>query len=171
MIEERIFYPEKRNKMKNKIAVLLVLMMSVSLISFAQILTPAKWTSELSKKEIKVGDEIEIIFKAKIDKSWHVYSNDFDPELGPILIEFDFEADASYERVGKVRPVNAVKHYDKIWEGDVSYFENTAEMRQTIKVKSLPLHIEGTFDFQTCSDQTGQCVMGDDEFDFTYPAK
>jgi thiol:disulfide interchange protein DsbD len=157
--------------MKNKIAVLLVLIMSVSTVSVAQILTPAKWTVELSKKDIKVGDVIDVVFKAKIDKSWHVYSNDFDPELGPILIEFDFEDDASYDRVGKVKPINAKKKYDKIWEGDVSYFENTAEMRQQIKVKSLPLHVEGTFDFQTCSDQTGQCVMGDDEFDLNYPNK
>ncbi|MDQ2178420.1 protein-disulfide reductase DsbD domain-containing protein [Marinifilum sp. D714] len=157
--------------MKSKIAVLLVLVLSVSTGSFAQILTPAKWTVELSKKDIKVGDVIEVVFKAKIDKSWHVYSNDFDPDLGPILIEFDFENHASYERIGKVKPINAHKKYDKIWEGDVSYFEDTAEMRQKIKVKSLPLHVEGTFDFQTCSDQTGQCVMGDDEFDLNYPAK
>ncbi|WP_321281049.1 protein-disulfide reductase DsbD domain-containing protein [Marinifilum fragile] len=157
--------------MKSKIAVLLVLVLSVSTASFAQILTPAKWTVELSKKDIKVGDVIEVVFKAKIDKSWHVYSNDFDPDLGPILIEFDFEDHASYERIGKVKPINAHKKYDKIWEGDVSYFEDTAEMRQKIKVKSLPLHVEGTFDFQTCSDETGQCVMGDDEFDLNYPAK
>jgi len=155
--------------MKSKISVLFALLLLGSTVSFAQILKPAKWNSELSKKEIKVGDEIEIIFKATIDKSWHLYSNDFDPELGPILIEFDFEEDASYVRIGKVKPMNAVKHYDKIWEGDVSYFENTAEMRQKIKVKSLPLHIEGTFDFQTCSDKSGQCVMGDDEFEFNYP--
>ena len=157
--------------MKRKVTVLLVLMLSVSVGSFAQILTPAKWTVELSKKEIKVGDVIDVVFKAKIDKSWHVYSNDFDPDLGPILIEFDFENHPSYERIGKVKPINAHKKYDKIWQGDVSYFENTAEMRQKIKVKSLPLHVEGTFDFQTCSDQTGQCVMGDDEFDLNYPSK
>lgn len=155
--------------MKSKITVLVALLLMCSAVSFGQILKPSKWTSELSKKEIKVGDEIEIIFKATIDKTWHLYSNDFDPELGPILIEFDFEDDASYERVGKVRPINAKKKYDKIWEGEVSYFEKTAEMRQTIKVKKLPLHIEGTFDFQTCSDATGQCVMGDDEFEFDYP--
>lgn len=155
--------------MNKKITLVAILLVMVSSVSFGQILTPAKWKVELSKKEIKVGDVLDIVFKATIDKSWHVYSNDFDPELGPILIEFDFEENASYARVGKVKPINAKKHYDKIWEGEVSYFENTAEMRQQIKVKSLPLQIEGTFDFQTCSDESGQCVMGDDEFEFTYP--
>ena len=155
--------------MNKKITIVALLLMMISSVSFGQILTPAKWTSSLSKKEIKVGDEIEIIFKATIDKSWHLYSNDFDADLGPILITFDFEDDVSYERIGKVKPMNAKKHFDKIWDGEVSYFENTAEMRQKIKVKSLPLQIEGTFDFQTCSDESGQCVMGDDEFEFTYP--
>ncbi|WP_372639935.1 protein-disulfide reductase DsbD domain-containing protein [Ancylomarina sp.] len=157
--------------MNRRITVLVSLLLMVSSMSFGQILTPAKWKVELSKKEIKVGDVIDVVFKAKIDPSWHLYSNDFDPDLGPILIEFDFEAHASYERIGKVKPMNAKKHYDKIWEGDVSYFENTAEMRQQIKVLSLPLKIEGTFEFQSCSDESGQCVLGDDEFDLNYPVK
>ncbi|PKQ63915.1 hypothetical protein BZG02_07850 [Labilibaculum filiforme] len=156
--------------MTKKIIGLVVLVMMISGTSFGQILTPAKWKVELSKKEIKAGDVIDIVFKATIDKTWHLYSNDFDPDLGPILIEFDFEEDASYERIGEVKPINAKKHFDKIWDGEVSYFENTAEMRQQIKVKSLPLKLEGTFDFQSCSDVSGQCVMGDDEFDITYPA-
>ena len=157
--------------MNRKSTVLVALLVMVSSLSFGQILTPAKWHVELSKKEIKVGDVIDVVFKAKIDNSWHLYSNDFDPDLGPILIEFDFEDHESYQRIGKVKPINAKKHYDKIWEGDVSYFENTAEMRQKVKVLSLPLKIEGTFDFQSCSTESGQCVLGDDEFALTYPNK
>ncbi|MBL4561067.1 MAG: hypothetical protein JKX79_08795 [Labilibaculum sp.] len=156
--------------MSRKIIGLVILLMMVSGVSFGQILTPSKWKVELSKQEIKVGEVVDIVFKATIDKTWHLYSNDFDPELGPILIEFDFEKNESYERIGNVKPINAKKHYDKIWEGEVSYFENTAEMRQKIKVKSLPLKMAGSFEFQTCSDVSGQCVMGDDEFEITYPA-
>lgn len=157
--------------MNRKSLLVIAFFLMLANVSFAQILKPSKWKAELSKKEIKVGDEIDVIFKATIDKSWHLYSNDFDPDLGPILISFDFEDHISYERIGKVKPINAHKHYDKVWEGDVSYFENTAELRQRIKVKNLPLKIEGTFDFQTCSDESGQCVMGDDEFDLNYPNK
>ena len=156
--------------MNSKITVLAVLLVMVSTLSFGQILTPAKWKVELSKKEIKVGDEIDIVFKAKIDPSWHLYSNNFDPELGPILIEFNFEDHTSYELVGKVKPMNSKKHYDKIWKGEVSYFENTAEMRQKVEVLSLPLKIQGTFDFQSCSIESGQCVLGDDEFYLIYPS-
>ncbi|MGQ1785459.1 MULTISPECIES: protein-disulfide reductase DsbD domain-containing protein [unclassified Saccharicrinis] len=136
-------------------------------LAVGQILEPAKWTVELSKKDVKVGDKVEVVFKATIDNTWYVYSNDFDPDLGPILISFEFQENPSYQREGKVRPINAHKKYDDIWEGDISYFKNTAEMRQTILIKKLPLKVTGEFEFQTCSEETGMCVMGDDEFDLS----
>ncbi|WP_262707920.1 hypothetical protein [Ancylomarina salipaludis] len=40
-----------------------------------------------------------------------------------------------------------------------------------IKGLSLSVKIVGTFVFQSCSDESGQCVMGNDEFDLTYPGK
>ncbi|MBI9059291.1 MAG: thioredoxin family protein [Labilibaculum sp.] len=151
--------------MKLKFTILAILMVMISGFSFGQVLQPTKWNVEFSKKDVKVGDQLDVVFKAKIDKTWHVYSNDFDPELGPILITFDFATNNSYDRIGEVKPINAHKHHDEIWDGEVSYFENEGEMRQTIKVKELPLIVKGTFEYQTCSDATGQCVMGDDEFD------
>jgi thiol:disulfide interchange protein DsbD len=132
-----------------------------------QIQDPAKWTVELSKKEVSIGDKVDVVFKAIIEPTWHLYSNDFDPDLGPLLIQFEFEENASYERVEGVKPINAQKHYDEIWEGDISYFANKAELRQTIIVKQLPLKVAGTFTFQSCSDETGMCVMGDDSFDLS----
>ncbi len=154
--------------MRQKVAIIaLMITMIFQGLIVGQIQDPAKWTVELSTKEASVGDKIEVIFKADIEPSWHLYSNDFDPELGPILISFEFEENASYQRDGEVRPINAQKHYDEVWEGDISYFAHTAELRQTIVIKQLPLQIAGTFNFQSCSDETGMCVLGDDEFSLT----
>lgn len=154
--------------MRNKFALIaIMLVMIFQMVSFGQIQEPAKWTVELSEKDVKVGDEIDVVFKAEIEKTWHTYSNDFDPELGPLLISFAFEENESYERIGEVKPMNAHKEYDEIWEGEVSYFQDHAEMRQTILIKKLPLKVTGTFEFQSCSDETGMCVMGDDEFDLS----
>jgi thiol:disulfide interchange protein DsbD len=150
--------------MKSRIFIVAILMVIFSGLTFGQVIQPAKWKVEFSKKEVAVGDQLDLVFKAVIDKTWHLYSNDFDPELGPQVITFDFEENGSYERIGDVKPINSHKHYDDVWGGDVSYFENTAEMRQSIKVVSLPLKVEGTMEFQSCSDETGQCVMGDHEF-------
>jgi thiol:disulfide interchange protein DsbD len=150
--------------MKSRIFIVAILMVIFSGLTFGQVVQPAKWKVEFSKKEVAVGDQLDLVFKAVIDKTWHLYSNDFDPELGPQVITFDFEENGSYKRIGDVKPINSHKHYDDVWGGDVSYFENTAEMRQSIKVVSLPLKVAGTMEFQSCSDETGQCVMGDHEF-------
>ena len=152
--------------MNKRITFLVSLLFALCLnVVTGQIQEPAKWTVELSKKDIKVGDKVDVVFKAVIDKSWHLYSNDFDAELGPILISFQFEANSSYEKDGDVKPINSHKEFDEVWEGEVSYFENEAELRQTILVKELPLKVKGIFEFQSCSDETGMCVMGDDDFD------
>lgn len=154
--------------MSKRITFFAILLLSIlNGVANGQILEPAKWKVQLSAKEAAVGDKIDVVFKANIDKTWHLYSNDFDPELGPILISFNFDEDASYERVGEVKPINSKKKFDEVWQGEVSYFEDKAELRQTILVKQLPLKVTGTFDFQSCSDETGMCVMGDDTFDLS----
>ena len=159
-------------KMKRKITLLaLALILVFQGITFGQLQNPTKWNTELSKKDVQVGDKIDIVFKGVIENTWYVYSNDFDPELGPIQISFNFDENSSYERVGKVKPINAHKKYDEIWEGEISIFKKTAELRQTILVKELPLKVSGTFEFQSCSNETGMCVMGDDKFDLHLAGK
>lgn len=132
--------------------------------SQAQILQPAKWQYELSTTSYKPGDEVELIFKATIDKNWHLYSSDFDPELGPMVTTFTFEPNESYELVGGLRAINPKKGYDEIFEGDYTYFEGTGEFRQTIKILKAPLHFEGTYEYQVCSDVDGRCIPFDADF-------
>ena len=154
--------------MNKRITLFVSLMLTVlTSIAYGQIEDPTKWVVELSKKEARVGDKVDIVFKAQIDKGWYMYSNDFDPDLGPILISFDFEENASYEKVGETKPINSKKKFDEIWEGEISYFKEKAELRQTIIVKELPLKVNGTYEFQTCSDETGMCVMGDEKFNIS----
>ena len=78
----------------------------ITLGASAQILEPAKWSYDVSSKEVKIGDEVELIFKAVIDPSWYLYSSDFDPDLGPMLTEFEFTSNDSYALVGEIVPVN-----------------------------------------------------------------
>ncbi len=137
-----------------------------STFSFAQILKPAKWTHEPSTKEAKAGDEITLIFKANIDPGWYLYSSEFPCEDGPIKMSFDFLPDKSYSLVGKIEPINPIDKHDKIFECDVKIFKDRAEFRQKIKVLSSPLKISGSYEFQVCTEITGQCVPGDGEFSF-----
>lgn len=133
---------------------------------YAQILEPAEWSYDVSKKEVSPGDEVDLIFKAIIDPDWYLYSSDFDPDLGPMLTEFTFEANSSYELVGGIVPVDPKKKYDEIWEGEIKYFKGTAEFRQKIKITGDNPIIRGSYSYQVCSDVDGKCIPFDDEFVF-----
>ncbi|MDN4165564.1 cytochrome c biogenesis protein CcdA [Cytophagales bacterium LB-30] len=138
----------------------------LALSASAQILKPITWRLDRSQNEVQVGQELELIFKATIDKDWYLYSTDFDPELGPMVTEFNFVTNDSYELVGGIQPINPKKKYDDIWEGEYTYFSGKGEFRQKIKVKSEKLKIEGSYSYQVCSDIDGKCIPFEDDFVF-----
>ncbi|MFM8744251.1 MAG: cytochrome c biogenesis protein CcdA, partial [Cytophagales bacterium] len=132
----------------------------------AQVLTPAKWNYSTFAQTVKVGDEIDLIFNATIDNNWYLYSSEFNCEDGPIKTSFSFTPDASYQLVGSLRAINPIDKHDKIFECDVKIFKKTAEFRQRVKVLSKNLKIIGEFEYQVCTEITGQCVPGNGEFLF-----
>lgn len=133
----------------------------------AQVLKPATWSYDVSKKEVAVGEEVELIFNVKIDKDWYLYSSDFDPDLGPMVTTFTFAKHPSYELVGKIVPVKPKKKYDELWEGEYTYFVGTAQFRQKIRVLQPDLQVKGEYEYQVCTDLTGQCIPFDDVFTFS----
>src|SRR5690606_14128547 len=81
----------------------------------AQILKPASWSTKASEKTVSVGEEIDLIFLVDIQKDWYLYSTDFDPDLGPMVTEFTFLPNDSYELVGDIKPIGSKEKYDEIW--------------------------------------------------------
>ena len=154
-----------KNIMKPLLATLLFWLVVVT--AQAQILKPASWGYDVSKKQVAVGEEVELVFNVRIDKNWYLYSSDFDPELGPMVTEFKFAKDPSYELLGKIVPVHPKKKYDELWEGEYTYFTGTAQFRQKIRVLQSNLQVKGTYEYQVCSDVDGKCIPFDDEFSFT----
>ena len=125
-----------------------------------------EWKIALDKKEVKVGDEITITFTSEIEKDWYMYSNDFDPNLGPIAADFTFKKDKSYELVGKLKPIGSKPHYEDIWKGNVSTFTKKAIFTQKVKILSDKPVIKGSRYFQECSEVTGVCMPPfDQEFE------
>jgi len=158
-------------KFNFKFALIFIMSSMITLSAFSQIIQPAKWKVEFSKKDVKVGETLEVLIKGDIQKTWHVYSNDFDPDLGPIVATFNFGKNDSYELLGGVTPIKPHKHYDELWEGDVSYFEDKAEFRQKIKVLKSDVKIVGSFEYQACTDVDGRCVTGEEDFNISMTAK
>ncbi|MTI30147.1 protein-disulfide reductase DsbD family protein [Xanthovirga aplysinae] len=136
------------------------------LSTYAQILQPASWSYDVSQKELKVGDEVDLIFNVKIDPDWYLYSSDFDPDLGPMVTTFAFKPNDTYELVGDIQPIGAKKKYDDLWGGEYTYFVGMAEFRQKIKILTSNPEIEGGYEYQVCTDVDGRCIPFDDEFVF-----
>lgn len=123
-----------------------------------QILQPAKLGAETPTETFKVGDEVELVFKATIDKGWYIYSVDFE-DCGPIPLTITLEKDPSFELVGAVKAVKDKTKHDKIFDCDVKYFETTGEFRQKIRILSAALKLSGSYEGQVCSEVEGKCVL------------
>jgi len=64
----------------------------------AQILQTVHWdfTTE------RISDtEVNLVFKAKIDKEWHLYSQHFE-DGGPVRLSIDFAESDNYQLIGGV---------------------------------------------------------------------
>ena len=144
---------------------LLVFLFSVSFVN-GQVLEPASWKVSLTNDQPAKGEEITIVFDVKIDTKWYLYSNDFDPDLGPMITEFVFEPHASYELIGDTEPIHPKVKYDSLWEGEVSVFYEKAQFRQKVRILDPAYVIKGAYEYQVCSDIDGKCILFDDTFRF-----
>lgn len=117
-----------------------------------------KWTITADKKDVVVGDIVTLTLTSQIEKNWYMYSNDFDPNLGPIVAEITFDKNNTFELVGKTTPVGSKKHFEEIWNGDVSIFTGKGVFKQKIKIKDPNPKIKINLYFQECSEITGVCM-------------
>ncbi len=134
--------------------------------AFADIQDPAQWSLSVNNKNYTVGDEVTLSFNATIQNGWYLYSSDFDPELGPMVTTFTFKPNDTYELVGGIKPINPKKHYDDLWEGEYTFFKQKGEFQQKVKILKANPQIAVMIEYQTCSDESGQCIPFDKDFDF-----
>jgi len=128
----------------------------------AQIVETVSW--DFSTEKIN-DSEINLVFKAKIDKEWHLYSQNF-PDGGPVRLSFIFNESPHYERVGKVEEITKAKsEYDDIFEMTIQYFAGEAILKQKVKLLSdKAFTISGEMEYQTCRE--GECVLFTPDFEF-----
>jgi len=133
-------------------------------LSSAQVLTPTHWQVSSTKMEAKAGGAVDIVFSATIDEGWYIYSVDFDPDCGPILMSATFEPTNGFELDGPLKAIGDEPKHDKVFDCDVRIFKGKAEFRQRIKLKGGNTIVTGVFEGQVCSDKEGKCIPFDGEF-------
>ena len=100
-------------------------------VAGAQILKPVKWS--FSWGPINNG-ETELIFKAKIDQGFHVYSQFLESSDGPVATSFNFDKSKDFSSVGKVAEGKPLEEYDPNFEMKLKFFANEAVFKQKIKI-------------------------------------
>ena len=142
-----------------------ILMFSLLAISvFPQIYNPVSW--EFSQKEIS-NSEIQLQFKATIEKGWHLYSQNISDD-GPVPTTFTFiiDKDTSVEKLNE--PVSK-EEFDPNFDMVLKYFSDEVVFTRNIKYEEgKKINISGYVDFMVCDE--AQCLPPDyAEFSFNIP--
>lgn len=130
----------------------------------AQMVEPVKW--RFSHKQN--GSQVELIFEAAIDKSWHLYDTEL-PVGGPIPTQFVYTDSTLFEFDGKLqKDMQPVEIFDKNFGINVRHFSDKAVFRQKIVLNSDSTEeLAGYVTFMACDDE--QCLPPMDvDFSFSF---
>lgn len=115
----------------------------------AQVLDPVKWSTSYEHVE---GNEYNLIFTAKIEDGWTIYSQYLENDDGPVRTSFNFDPGA-FEMIGKTKEEGKKKEgYDKLFDMNVIKFSKNATFTQRVKVDDLSKPIVGYLEYMTCDD-------------------
>jgi thiol:disulfide interchange protein DsbD len=91
-----------------------------------ELLDPIKWSASAERKS---ATEAEIVFTAKLDKGWHLYSQQL-PEFGPVPTTFTYKDLGGSQLIGKVSEPKGKEELDPNFDMVVKYFDGKARFVQ-----------------------------------------
>lgn len=149
-------------RMKLKKRFLTVVLLLFVFPVFSQVLEPVKWSFD-SKQD---GKEVQLIFKATIEETWHLYDT-YLPEGGPVPTSINYEDTTQFEFVGDLqKKPEPVEEFDQTFQMDLRYYSDQVEFIQTIRLKTDdPLVIAGYVEFMCCDDEV---CLPPTEADFSF---
>ena len=135
--------------------------------AFSQVLEPVKWSFSVDQTK---PDEATLLLTAKIDRKWHVYSQEVPKKSpAPSPTAFNFRKTKDYVLSGKVKEPKPIEENDPNFDMVLKYFADKAVFSQKIKILSkTDFTITGTLEFMCCDDK--QCLPPT-EVEFSFPVK
>ena len=126
---------------------------------------PVFWEIQLEQTNNR---QYTLVFKAVIETNWHLYSQ-FSNKNGAFPTEFIFNP-KGYKRIGEVKESTSITDYDKVFEMDLTYFNDTATFRQEIELEDTDLsNLSVEVNYQVCDDKL--CVFRTETFVFSFDGK
>ncbi|TDD74727.1 protein-disulfide reductase DsbD family protein [Flavobacterium caseinilyticum] len=131
----------------------------------AQILDPAKWTTNIEKKS---ETNYILTFNVVIENDWHLYSQ-FTPDGGPLPLEIIFKNQkGNFTLVGKAKESKTRTAFNDIFEVNETFFEKKGQIQQEITITNPKLtEIKVDFNYQVCKEV---CINIEKNFTFAIPA-
>ena len=119
----------------------------------SQMADPISWEASVEKENDSI---FTLIFTANLEDGWHLYSQkEADIDIAPIATTFSYNnTEENFELLGETTEPDIEPIYDKVFEADITYFEDEAVFRQQIKVQpeSDPEIIAEIY-FSVCDDE------------------
>ncbi len=139
--------------MKNLFSLFIALFItSIAVFSQSDFKEPIIWETHTEK----INDqEYYLVFKAKIEDKWHLYSQ-YNPEGASLPIEFDSEEKGKlFEFVGKALESKTHKKYSETWKKEEIFFSKEGTLKQRIKllkedVKEVKVSLYGQVCKKSC---------------------
>jgi thiol:disulfide interchange protein len=130
-----------------------------------ELLDPIKWTASAVRKS---ATDAEIVFTAKLDKGWHLYSQQL-PEFGPVPTTFTFKDLGGSQLSGKVSEPKGKEELDPNFDMVVKYFDGSPRFVQKLKLTEKAATVKTEVEFMVCDDK--RCLPPDvQEFSVNVPA-
>jgi len=121
-----------------------------SCLLFGQIEDPVTWDFNLYPSE---QDGLhDLVIHATVDTCWHIYSQDNDPNDGPVPTEFGFDWPEGAKAKGGVAECTPMEEYDPNFMLDLKFFEEEVYWRQTVDLSGVAddAKISGYVYFMVC---------------------
>ena len=135
--------------MKRRNTLLILFTLLFSLTAMAQ-QNPVHFS--VQQKQVS-PTEVEVIFTAKIDQGWHVYSTNL-PADGPTSASLHVDKAEGVTPVGKLTTRGKeLNVYDKTFEMKLRYFENSVGFVQRYKITAKTYSIKGYLEYGACNDE------------------
>lgn len=125
-------------------------MLLVVAVSHAQMVEPVKFSASLNMGK---GADAEIVFSAKIDPGWHVYSTNLGSD-GPIQAALHVNKHEGVELVGSLTPRGKeIKQFDELFGMELRYFEGSVKFVQKIRFTAEKYSIDCSLEYGACNDE------------------
>ncbi|MFN8354397.1 MAG: protein-disulfide reductase DsbD family protein [Spirosomataceae bacterium] len=124
-----------------------------------------KWEFRFSKPSLDVGDEVEAIFSAQIQKGWRLYTSRSNETELPAA-SFEFAENGSFEVLNQVKPIAPIQLHDDKCSIERCFFAQQGEFRSKIRVTETTFNLRGVIQGQVCNEQSGLCLPFKQTFQF-----